>query len=183
METTATTRSGIRWLPALFAFAAFVALGVLLAYAVSQARGGGGPKLEPAHDFTVPLYTGGPGSFTMSEHRGHTVLLNFWASWCAPCRAEFPVLQAAADKYKDQNLVVVGVAINDSEDEARLFLEQQNTTFLAGHDLTGQVALAYTITGLPATFFITPDGRIYKKWLGQIDETRLTTFIEELLKS
>ena len=183
MDTTTSTPSRIRWVPAILGFLALIGLGALLAFGIAYARGTSGPKLEAAPNFTVPLYAGGSGAFTLSEHRGHPIVLNFWASWCPPCRAEFPALQAAANRYSDQGLVLVGVAIQDTEDDARAFLKEQNTTFFAGQDLTGQVALDYGITALPATLFITPDGRIYKKWLGQIDETRLNTFIEELLKS
>ncbi len=183
MDTTKSPLTHIRWLPAALGFLALAGLGALLAFGIAYARGGSSPKLEAAPDFTVPLYSGGAGSFTLSQHRGHPVVLNFWASWCAPCRAEFPALQAGADKYNDLGLVVIGVAIQDTGDDARAFLKEQNTTFFAGQDMTGQIALDYTITGLPATFFITPEGRIYKKWLGQIDETRLNTFIEELLKT
>lgn len=183
MDTTPSASNRIRWLPAALGFLTLIGLGALLAFGIAYARGGSSPKLEAAHDFTVPLYAGGSGTFTLSQHRGHPVVLNFWASWCPPCRAEFPALQATADKYKDQGLVLVGVAIQDTENDARAFLKEQNTTYLAGQDMTGQVALDYAITALPATLFITPDGRIYKKWLGQIDETRLTIFIEELLKS
>lgn len=171
--------------------AAFLGLGALLAIGVPLLRNGvfgsSGSTisqdlgLKSAPDFTVPLYSGGEGSFTLSEQKGHPVVLNFWASWCPPCLAEFPALQAASDKYAGQGVIVFGAAVQDTEAEAKAFLQAQATTFKTGPDLAGKLVLDYAITGLPATYFITRDGHIYKKWVGQIDEERLDTFIQELL--
>ncbi|MBI4202665.1 MAG: TlpA family protein disulfide reductase [Chloroflexi bacterium] len=176
-----------RWLPVAIVFILFLLSGAALAFGVSTVRddsplSASQPlRLKPAPNFTVPLYSGGEGSFTLSEHKGHPIVINFWASWCPPCRAEFPALQAAATTYAGQGVVVFAVAIQDTEAEAKAFLQEQRTTFLTGPDLDGSIAMDYTITGLPATYFITADGLIYKKWVGEIDEQRLDTFIQELL--
>ena len=96
---------------------------------VSIACGSGGSSgstqtddLDPAPDFTTILYSGGTGEFTLSEQLGHPVLINIWGSWCPPCRAEFPALQQAWDKYKDQGLVLFGVehVIGDLKSQAQL---------------------------------------------------------------
>ncbi|MBI4338669.1 MAG: TlpA family protein disulfide reductase [Chloroflexi bacterium] len=182
-ERARTAGSRPRWAYLGLAAIAFLALGATLAFGYTQVRGTGARLgLKPAPDFTVPLFTGGDGSFTLSKQRGSPVVLNFWASWCPPCRAEFPALQAASDKYEGQGLVVFGAAIQDTEADAMAFLQAQGTTFKTGPDQNGKLALDYAVTGLPATYFITRDGRIYKKWIGQIDEQRLDTFIQELLK-
>ncbi len=150
---------------------------------VRNATAGGSERLnlKPAKDFTASLYSGGRGSFTLSRQKGKPVVLNFWASWCAPCRSEFPVIQAAADKYAGQ-VVFFGADIQDTEKEAKAFLQEQQTTFMTGPDATGSIAVDYGLVGLPVTFFITPDGHIYKQWIGEIDEQRMDTFIQELLK-
>ena len=160
--------------------------------AVSLACGGGGSSdstqtddLDPAPDFTTVLYSGGTREFTLSEQQGHPVVLNVWGSWCPPCRAEFPALQQAWDQYKDEGLVLFGVNagafIKDSESEAKEFLEEQGTTFMTGPDIDDQIILDYRVLGFPATYFITPDGKIYETWTGQIDDKNLTRLIEELL--
>ncbi len=183
MDSTTQARTSIRWLPLAIGTVAFVALGALLAFGLAQARGNTSTlNLQPAPDFTVPLYSGGTGQFTLSDHLGQPVVLNFWGSWCPPCRAEFPALQAIADQYSDGEVVVFGVDVQDTEADAREFLEEQNTSFPTGPDLTGEITLSYTITNMPTTFFITRDGEILKKWQGMIDEANLTTFIEELLE-
>ncbi|MCZ6788542.1 MAG: TlpA disulfide reductase family protein [Chloroflexi bacterium] len=159
---------------------------------VSIACGSGGSSgstqtddLDPAPDFTTVLYSGGTGEFTLSEQLGHPVLINIWGSWCPPCRAEFPALQQAWDKYKDQGLVLFGVNagafIKDSEEEAKEFLEEQGTTFMTGPDIDDQIILDYRVLGFPATYFITPGGKIYETWTGQIDDKNLNRLIEELL--
>ena len=169
---------GRRRLAALFA----------VVFAVSLACGGAGSAtddLDPAPDFTTILYSGGTGKFTLSEQRGHPIVLNVWGSWCPPCRAEFPVLQRAWDQYKDEGLVLFGINagafIKDSEQEAKAFLQEEGTTFMTGPDIDDQIILDYRILGFPATYFITPDGKIYETWTGQIDEKNLTRLIEELL--
>ena len=156
--------------------------------AVSLACGAAGSAtddLDPAPDFTTVLYSGGTGEFTLSEQQGHPVVLNVWGSWCPPCRAEFPALQQAWDQYKDEGLVLFGVNagafIKDSEEEAKEFLGQQGTTFMTGPDIDDQIILDYRVLGFPATYFITPDGKIYETWTGQIDDKNLTRLIEELL--
>ncbi len=181
--TTRSASTRIRWQPAALGFLALAGLGALLAFGVAYARGGGSPKLEAAPDFTVPIYSGDAGQFTLSQQLGHPVVLNFWGSWCPPCRAEFPALQAVADQYEEEGLVVFGVDVQDTEVDARAFLDEQGTTFLTGPDTTTQVTIDYNVIYFPTTLFITRDGLVYKRWVGQIDEATLTTFIEEILKS
>ncbi len=184
MDTTTQARSNsaVKRLSLALFIVAFLALGVLIAFGLSQTQSSGADlELEPATDFTVPLYSGGTGDFTLSEHLGQPVLLNFWGSWCPPCRAEFPAIQAIADAYKDDGLVVIGVDVQDTEDNAKAFLSDQGTTFLTGPDLTGRISIDYAVTSMPTTYFITRDGKIFKKWAGLIDEKRLNAFVDELV--
>ena len=187
MESTTTAKPGIRWFPAVIGFLAMMGLGGLIAFGVTQARGGASElNLKPAPDFTVSLYSGGTGGFTLSDHQGQPIVLNFWGAWCGPCRAEFPAIQASADEFEDKGLLVFGVnaggIIRDNEREAKDFLAEQQTTFRTGPDLDDRIALDYRIIRMPTTFFITRDGQIYKKWEGPINETRLATLVEELLE-
>ena len=170
------------------AIGAVVALALVLTvgYVVSRSGSTQGLDLKPAPDFTTTLYSGGTGEFTLSDQLGHPVVLNFWGSWCPPCRFEFPTLQHAADQYKDDGLVVFGVnaggIVRDSERDAKEFLAQQGTTFFTGPDLgTDQIAIDYRVSRFPTTFFLTPDGKIYKKWGGQITDTQLMEILEELM--
>jgi len=175
-------RPALRRLPLLISCVALMVLGAFIAAGLTQAKSGGTAlSLDPAPDFTVPIYSGGTGSFTLSSQQGHPLVLNFWGSWCPPCRSEFSTLQAAADRYKDQGLIVFGIDVQDTERDAKEFLSEQGTSFLTGPDLSGQILLDFKVANMPTTFFITRNGEIYKKWVGVIDETNLTTYIEELL--
>ena len=162
---------------------AFLLIGVFgLVFASCQEGATQGLNLEPAPDFTTNLYSGGTGEFTLSAYYGYPIVLNFWGSWCPPCRAEFPVLQHAANQYEAQGVVFFGVDVQDAEADARQFLTEEGTAFFTGPDLDNQISIDYRVTSFPTTFFITRDGNIYKRWMGLIDDKRLTENIEELLK-
>ena len=180
------TQPKVRSIVARYAAAAVVAFVLIGVFGlVLASRQGGttqGLNLEPAPDFTTTLYSGGTGEFTLSAQRGHPVVLNFWGSWCPPCRAEFPALQRAADHYKEQGVVFFGVDVQDTERDAKEFIGEQGTTFFTGPDLDNQITIDYQVSNFPTTFFITRDGNIYKKWISLIDDKHLTENIEELLK-
>ncbi|HLW47373.1 MAG TPA: TlpA disulfide reductase family protein [bacterium] len=113
--------------------------------------------LAPA--FTAPAYRGQP--ITLQRFRGHPIVLNFWASWCPPCRAEMPALEAAYRTYRARGVVVIGIdGATDTWGASRAFLEARAVTYPVGRDDAGQIAQAYHVAGLPTTFFIAADGRV-----------------------
>ena len=181
MEQTTKTayQSTVRRVTLVITAVVFAGLGALIAFGLFHLQNNAG-DLKPAPDFTVPLYSGGDGDFTLSDHLGSPIVVNFWGEWCPPCRAEFPALQAVADRYKDRGLLVFGVNVRDTEENAKTFLYEQGTTFLTGPD-PGQISLDYQVLSMPTTYFVTRDGKILRSWAGAIDEAQLTTFIEEIL--
>lgn len=158
-------------------------IGFRLGHTIAQTTS---EKLNPAPDFTMPLYSGGSGNFTLSKHRGNPIVLNFWGAWCPPCRGEFPAIQSTANTFKDDGVLIVGVnaggIVRDTESEAKAFLTQEGITFFTGPDSDDKISLDYQITRMPTTFFITRSGNIYKRWEGPITEDRLAIFVKELLK-
>lgn len=115
---------------------------------------------EQAPPFTARAYSGRE-PITLAQFRGHPVVLNFWASWCPPCRAEMPALEAAYHKYRARGVVVIGIdGATDTWAASRAFLDARGVTYPAGRDDAGQIAQAYHVAGLPTTFFITAQGRI-----------------------
>jgi len=128
----------------------------------------------------LPLFDG--GTFRPAEHRGAVVVVSFWASWCPPCRREAPRFAAAADAYRDRGVVFVSVGFQDGEGDARDFLREFDLRYPNGPDSEGDIARTYGVSGLPATLVIDRQGRIRRRWLGEITGAQLTGFIEEALR-
>jgi peroxiredoxin len=115
---------------------------------------------DQAPAFRAASYRGGE-TLTLAEFRGHPVVLNFWASWCPPCRAEMPALEAAYETYRARGIIVVGIdGATDTWEASRAFLNARGVTYPVGRDEAGQIAQAYHVAGLPTTFFITAEGRV-----------------------
>lgn len=108
-----------------------------------------------------------PRAVALRDLRGHAVVLNFWASWCVPCREEAPLLGGVARDYRSRGLLVVGVDTQDLESPARAFLAQYKVTYLNLRDPDGSVGRLFGTTGVPETFFIDADGRIQGKFPGE----------------
>lgn len=111
-----------------------------------------------APEFQVPGLDG--GCVDLADYRGRPVVLNFWASWCNPCREEFPLLKRAYEEHRDDGLAIIGVASRDIASDARRFADHAGATWTLGIDDTGDVATAYGVRPLPQTFFIDRDGKI-----------------------
>ena len=118
----------------------------------------------------------------LEDFRGKTVLVNFWASWCIPCRAEASALERAWRKNKDKGVIFLGVNIQDKEDDARAFIKEFGITYLNGPDPNGNIAVDYAVWGLPQTFFIDPQGRITYKNAGELKAAIIATKIDEAMR-
>ena len=132
-----------------------------------------------ASDFSLTLYDGQP--FTFSSLRGQPVLLDFWASWCLPCLVEAETLESVWRQYEDRGVVFVGIGIWDSDDSARAFIQEFDTSYLVGPDPKGEIAVEYGVTGIPEKYFIDANGQVVRKLVGPMDEARLTQALDELL--
>ena len=137
-----------------------------------------------APDFEVTLF-GQPGSqaggWRLSALPDQPAIVNFWASWCIPCEDEAPVLEQVARRYRSQ-VAFVGVDVQDSDSNARAFLDRFKVTYPNGPDPNGEISIDYGMSGVPETYFISRDGRIVRKWAGPLDEARLIAFLEDLLR-
>ncbi|MGI9253007.1 MAG: TlpA family protein disulfide reductase [Thermomicrobiales bacterium] len=140
-----------------------------------------------APDVTLKLFDG--STVTLSSLRGHVVVLNFWASWCVPCREESPTLEAFSKEQKEagENTVVLGVDIRtDKEADARAFVEELGLTYPIGRDDqtdqpgVGPIEQAFAIpSAYPATLFIAPDGTVDRFHLGPITMAQLRYAVEK----
>lgn len=132
---------------------------------------------RPAPGFSLSLFDG--STLRLEDLRGKVVFLNFWASWCPPCRAEAPALEEAWRKFKGSEVVFLGINTQDKEEAARDFLDEFSITYLNGRDEGGKIAIDYGIWGLPETFFIDRGGRITYKHVGAIGLDTITAKIAE----
>lgn len=113
--------------------------------------------------------------------RGQPVVVNIWASWCAPCRTEMPLLQDAADAYAGE-AVILGVSSNDDPAEAKRFLDDLGLTYPNVFDTNGQIRVALGLTAYPTTYVFGADGTIRARVNGGISEQRLASLIEDALE-
>lgn len=136
-----------------------------------------------APDFTLDKLDG--GQVTLSELRGHPVVLNLWASWCLPCRKEMPAIEKAYRQHKDAGLIVIGLNLTsqDSVSDVRAFVEELGLTFPIVLDRDGGVSQRYQLLGLPSTFFIDRKGVIRSVAVGgPMSEATIQANIEDLLQ-
>jgi cytochrome c biogenesis protein CcmG/thiol:disulfide interchange protein DsbE len=133
------------------------------ALAISDALARGQTPAVP--DIVLPAFAGPPVS--LSDFRGHPVVLNFWASWCVPCREEAPLLQHVWEEFHPRGLVVVGVDTQDLAAPAREFVARYGLSFPSVRDADGSVARRFGTTGVPETFFIAANGLIVGKFPGE----------------
>ncbi len=136
-----------------------------------------------APDFTLETLEG--EQITLSDLRGKAVVVNLWASWCPPCRAEMPALQAAyeADNARGLEILAVNMTYQDREQDARNFVEDFGLTFTIPLDRDGTIARQYLLRALPSTFFVGPDGVIRKVVIGgPMSEATIRSTVSELLE-
>jgi peroxiredoxin len=148
----------------------------------------GAPPPSPREGFSAPDFTLDTlegGQVTLSELRGKVVMVNFWASWCPPCRAEMPAIEKVYRAYRDLGLEVLAVNTTnqDSEADAAAFVREFGLTFPIPLDRTGAVSAAYNLRGLPSTYFIGADGVIQSVVVGgPMSEALVQSKVEDLLK-
>lgn len=136
-----------------------------------------------APDFTLETPSG--ETYTLSELKGQAVLLNLWATWCPPCRAEMPAIEKIYKEYKDRGFIVLAIDMTYQDDPFAVapFAEAHGLTFPILLDETGGVAAAYQLRSLPSSYFINRMGIITEVVIGgPMAEALLRTRVEEILK-
>ena len=134
---------------------------------------------EPAQEFSLELLDG--SALALSDLRGRVVMLNFWASWCPPCRREAPALEKVYREYSGQRVEFIGVDIWDRRDDALEFIDRYEVTYPNGIDDKGTILIDYGVTGIPETLFINCDGVLAKKFAGPISADKLRSVLDEML--
>ena len=137
---------------------------------------------KPAPAFTLPNLNG-TGTVSLEQYKGQVVVLNFWASWCVPCKEENPALTDFWERYRGTNVVLLGVVFQDSTNAAREYTARLGNTWPTAVDESGQVALGYGVFGPPETYFIGADGVIAGRHIGPIDAATLINGVETLRRA
>lgn len=171
--TTKSKRTGL-----IVAFAVILALLGLLAWGLRKVQAG--PLSSgTAPDFTLTSFDG--RTLTLSELRGQVVIINFWASWCPPCREEAAYLEQTWRKYKDKGVIFIGVDWVDTEKEALAYIDEFDLTYFNGPDIGTRIAQAYNIQGVPETFYVAKNGELRGVHIGPLKSPELDDKIDELL--
>ena len=134
---------------------------------------------RPAPGFTLTTFEG--TTISLKDLRGKPVVINFWASWCPPCRIEAPLIERTWRTYKNRDLVFLGVNIQDRKEDALNYIREFSITYPNGPDPTGEISIDYGVSGLPVTFFVSRRGKVIRRWVGAIDKNVLISSIEEIM--
>jgi cytochrome c biogenesis protein CcmG/thiol:disulfide interchange protein DsbE len=160
----------------------------LLGWEISRAEQGRGlsaavtdGKAPRAPGFTLDSLDG-EEQISLADFRGRPVVLNFWASWCGPCKDEAPMLQSAWERYRGRGLVVLGIDAQDLSVDGRRFAERYALTYPLVYDGNGSTLGRYGLTGFPETWFVSRNGRLVGEHVsGPLDEETLERNIAVLL--
>ena len=153
--------------------------GIPAGIAINSAFGEVDVGSDVARNFVVTTFDG--KEIRLSDLRGQIVMLDFWASWCSPCRQEAATLAKTYPSYQERGVEFLGVAIWDSEDEAKRFAKESGATYLMGMDTKGNIAIDYGLTGIPEKYFIDAEGNIVRKFVGPVSEEILENVFSEFL--
>lgn len=134
---------------------------------------------QPVPEFRTETLSG--DTVSAEDLRGEAVVLNFWASWCVPCRQEHPVLRRAERTWDDDRARVVGVVYQDSRTAARRYMDRLGGSWANLVDPQSRIAIDFGVYGVPETFFLSPDGTVAKKHIGVLTWDLVRSTVDSLL--
>ncbi|MEK6276959.1 MAG: TlpA disulfide reductase family protein [Actinomycetota bacterium] len=162
-------------------FCAVLAVVGLLGFGLLSKGGASVDVGDPVPEGPLPRLDGN-GTGTVADYRGRWVLVNFWASWCDPCREESPALQRFHQRHRDQHFTVLGIDTRDLSVDGRAFVERYGLTYPQLRDGDGERARDFGTTGVPESFLVDPQGRLALLRRGPVDERYLERYVAPLLE-
>ena len=120
---------------------------------------------DPAPGFSLPLL-GGSGLISLSELEGKAVYIDFWASWCGPCRQSLPLYEVMNDSLPQDSFRLVAINLDESRDDALQFLKKHPVSYIVAFDPEGVSASSWGIKAMPSSFLVNQQGEIVKEWIG-----------------
>ncbi|ENH97376.1 thiol-disulfide oxidoreductase [Gracilibacillus halophilus YIM-C55.5] len=135
---------------------------------------------DHAPNFQLNLLNGNQDSIQLEELRGKGVMVNFWATYCKPCKKEMPYMQSLYEEYQDRGIEILAVSVDSTEFVVNNFVSEYGLTFPILHDKNGEVMDAYGIKPLPASLFIDEDGQIVERVLGPLSLEKLEGYFQQI---
>ncbi|MBI2953013.1 MAG: redoxin domain-containing protein [Chloroflexi bacterium] len=190
MREISTARAWARWIPSALGIIIVVAL---VGYLVDEdivtlagaSRASGTPTGVGANigmlapDFSLADIYG--NELKLSDFRGQAVMINFWASWCPPCREEMPLMEAAYNERSDKGMAILAVAVNDDAGAVTSFVKELSLTFPVAVDNDNRVALLYRVRAIPTTFFVDREGVIRDIQTGPMDKKAMLKKLSRIM--
>lgn len=160
----------------------FLVLGALLSVTLLFSQQGRRPKTFVAPDFSVVTLDG--ESLNLQQFRGSIVLVNFWATWCPPCREELPSLERLYRKLRPQGLSLVAISVDERPEPVRALLRTYEVSFPVALDRDARIPSLYGVTGYPETFVVDSTGTVIRHFIGpqEWDSEPILRFFEDLLR-
>lgn len=156
-------------------------LALLVILGIATYKRGNAPEIgEPVPDFTAELLEG-EGEVSLDDLRGKPAVINFWASWCAPCEDEAPLFKRAHEEYGDR-ISFLGIDIKDARPDAIAFVERYDLEYPSVRDETQRIYAAFGLTGQPETFFIDAEGVLVEHVAGPVEEDSLFDTLDILVR-
>jgi cytochrome c biogenesis protein CcmG/thiol:disulfide interchange protein DsbE len=165
-------------------YAALIALAFvgLLTYGLI-AKGSSGPEVGGAVPATELVALDDEPETSLDDFRGRWVLVNFWASWCEPCKEESPALQELQDRFGGEDFTVIGIATRDVSDDSRDFARDFELSYPQFRDGDGKIAQDWGTTGVPESFLVDPEGKLRVKHPGAVNEEMIESQFASVLEA
>jgi len=162
---------------------AIIVISILVSCDQKNDESNNGSEKPAAESFSLETVDAGK-KVSLDDFKGKPVIVNFWATWCGPCKEELPVFQKMWNKYKDKDIAFIGIDVMDDRSNAAEFVKNNDITYTILYDQQGEISSKYKVVALPATFFIDKEGKIavknYGPFIGEEGVKKFKLYVKEI---